>query len=346
METTTALVITGKEKIEFQELPMPEPGDYEVLFHSQASSICTIDKRAYKEIRKTEYPFLGGHECSGIVEKVGRGVVDLKPGDHAIITSAYCMQCANDRFGHENICPNKNKLPKRVECEGNLLGCGFCEYLAVPVWQVIKVDKNVKFEHACLAEPLACVVHSIKKAQLKLADTVVIVGFGVMGYLHLKLSLLQGARVIVSEPNEANRKRALEAGACRAVDPINEDLGSIIDELTNGRGCDVVFNTIPNSSAWKDIFRVLGTNGKVIAYSSQDVKEGVPVDFGQVHSKEYQLIGAVSPTLEDNETAVRLISYGIIDISKIIDDVYDFKDGVQAFEQACQPGSYRVVMRY
>jgi len=346
MNKTKAIVISDKEKISYEKLDLPKVEAYEVLFHVKAASLCTIDKRAYLMSRNIEYPFLGGHECSGVIEEVGKGVIDLKVGDHAILTSQYCMQCHNDRMHHENICPNKKKMPERVHFTGSRMGGGFSEYLVVPCWQLIKINSDIPFEHACLSEPLACVVHSIKKADINLGDNVLIIGFGVMGYLHLKLALLRGARVFVSEPSEDNRKRALLSGASLAIDPTSEDVKKIILEKTNNEGCEVIINTIPTDSAWKDVFDCLATNGKVIAYSSQDKKIGVPVDFGEIHSKEYQIIGAVSPSLEDNDVATRLIEYGIIDIKEIIDGVFSFDEADKAFKKAIEKGSYRVVIKF
>lgn len=346
MDNTRAIVIKNVDELEFAKLPMPKVGDYEVLFKAKACSLCTIDRRAYKGLRKTEYPFLGGHECSGEIIEVGKGVMELKPGDHAIITSTYCMQCENDRYGNMTQCSNKWDLPRRVDFKGSMVGGGLCEYLAVPVWQVIKVDEKIPFETICLTEPLACVVHSVKKAKINLGDTVVIIGFGVMGYLHLKLALLQGARVIVSEPNEFKRNRALKAGASVIVNPLEDDLTKTVMDLTNNMGANVVFNTIPVSSAWQQSFDILASCGRLICYSSQDKKEGVPVDFGKIHSKEFEVLGTVSPTLEDNSIAIKLISYNIVDMNEIVDGIYDFNDAKQAFENACSPDGYRTVIKY
>ena len=346
MNTTKAIVIEDVDTLNIEQLPMPEIGDYEVLFKSRACSLCTIDRRAYKGARKTEYPFLGGHECAGEILQVGKGVMELKVGDHAILTSTYCMQCENDRYGHMTQCSNKWDLPRRVDFKGSMVGGGLCEYLAVPAWQVIKVNKDLPFEKICLAEPLACVVHSIKKAKINLGDTVVIIGFGVMGYLHLKLALLQGARVIVSEPNEYKRNRAKSEGAALVIDPTVENLTQIVLEQTDNMGANVVVNTIPVSSAWQQAFEIMGSYSKLICYSSQDKKEGVPVDFGKIHSKEFEIIGTVSPTLEDNSIAIKLIIYNIVDMSKVVDGIYSFDDYKEAFEKACDPNGYRTVIKY
>lgn len=83
----------------------------------------------------------------------------------------------------------------------------------IPCWQIIAVDKKVNLDDVCLTEPLACCVHSVRKARIRFAETVVIIGMGIMGYFHLKLALMRGARVIVSETDPSRQAFAREQGS-------------------------------------------------------------------------------------------------------------------------------------
>lgn len=346
MEISRALVIEEVEHLKFRDLPKPEIKDYEVLFKTKYCSLCTVDRRTYKGTRKKKLPFLGGHECSGIVEKVGTGVVGVQPGDKVVFTSGYCMQCDLDRTNKGTQCQNKGKMPKRAVFDGTILGGGLSEYLAIPAWQIIKLPDEVNLKYTCLTEPLACCVHSIRKARIKMTETVVIIGLGIMGYFHLKLARMQGARVIVSETDPVRQKRALEYGAYAVLDPNTQDVILELQKMTNGLGADVVVNTIPAASVWESTFDMLAPYGRLIAYSSQDEKKGIPVDFGMVHGREIEIIGTLNPTLEDNNIATKLISYEMIDMSQVIDEVYSFDQGKEAFDKACEPGMYRVLIEY
>lgn len=347
MHKARALLITQEKELAFDELNVPEVGDYEVLFHTKAVSLCTVDRRTYLGTRKHKMPFLGGHECSGVIEKVGRGVLDVKPGDRVIFTGAYCMQCELDRTGRQTQCQNKQKMPKRV-CleEGMIQGGGLSEYLVIPAWQVIKFPEKTTFEEAAMTEPLACCIHSIRKARIQLGETVVIIGLGIMGYFHLKLAQMQGARVIVSETDESRKKIALENGAWKVIDPTKEDLAESIKSITNGYGADVVVNTIPTAGVWQSAIDTLAPFGRLIAYSSQDSKDKIGVDFGMIHSKEIQIIGTLNPNLHDNDTSIKMISYGLIDVKPVINAVYPFEQGIEAFHKALEPGTYRVVITF
>lgn len=346
MEKAKAWVIEGKDKLAVQELGIPEAGDYEVLFKTEVCSLCTVDRRTYKGTRNYGYPFLGGHECSGTIIKIGRGVVGVKPGDKAIFTSGYCNQCELDRSGRGTQCNHKKEMPQRASLAGNILGGGLCEYLVIPAWQVIRIPDDADLRHAALTEPLACCIHSIRKARIKFADTIVIIGMGIMGYFHLKLAQMSGARIIVSETDEKKRRMALQEGAAYAFDPMQCDVNEELRKLTDGLGADAVINTIPFQEVWQQAIDMLAPYGRLIAYSSQNSKEPIGVDFGKVHSREIEFIGTLNPTIEDNQMAVKLISYRMIDMEKVIDREFSFAQGKEAFEYACKPGVYRVMINY
>lgn len=344
MKSSRALVIKDKGVLEFRDLKFPEIGDYEVLFRTVSCSLCTVDRRTYLGTRNYQLPFLGGHECSGVIEKVGRGVVEVAVGDHAIFTSAYCNQCELCRTGKGTQCQNKKKLPQRIPFEGSSLGGGLSEYLAIPAWQVIKVPNDVDMHHAALTEPLACCVHSIEKANIRYGDKVVIIGFGIMGYFHLKLAQMKGVIPIVYEMDKERLALAKKHGAL-CVDSSKENWRDTLSEYAPN-GADVVVNTIAAASVWRDAISILARYGKLIAYSSQDTKDGINVDFGEVHGKEFEFIGTINPTLDDNDKAVTIISQKLIDMSEVIEKVYPFEQGIEAFHHACEPNTYRIVISY
>lgn len=346
MKKAKALVIKQKDVLAYEEISIPKLKPYEVLFKTSACSLCTVDQRVLKGKRNYGYPFLGGHECSGTIVAIGEGVVEVKENDKAIFTSGYCNQCSLDRSNKGTQCLNKKKMPQRVTFEGSMLGGGLSEYLVIPAWQIIKMPDDVNMYHAALTEPLACCVHSLQKARVQLADTVVIIGLGIMGYFHMKLAQLRGARVIVSEMDEQRKEKARQQGAIYVIDPTKENAIEKVKELTNGAGADVVINTIPTASIWQEAISMLAPYGKLIAYSSQDSKDPIGVDFGYVHSKEIEIIGTLNPTLEDNEIATKLIRYQMIDMEEVIDAVYPFEQGEEAFEKACDPKTYRVIISY
>ncbi|GMG95358.1 MAG: zinc-binding dehydrogenase [Thermoanaerobacteraceae bacterium] len=346
MDKSRALIIKDKGVLEYVELEKPQIRPYEVLYRTQSCSLCTVEQRTYLGTRNYGYPFLGGHESAGIVEAVGEGVVGFEVGDKVVFTSAYCNQCVYCHTGRGTQCLLKKKLPKRINFEGSMLGGGLSEYLAIPAWQLIKVPDDANLDHVALTEPLACCIHSIEKANIKTGETVVIIGMGIMGLLHLKLAKMKGARVIVSEVNDLRRQKALNNGADIAINPIKESFIDKIKEYTNNLGADVVFNTIPIPSVWKEAISILAPYGRLIAYSSQDESVEIGVDFGKVHGKEFEFIGTTNPTMENNLNATWLIANKVIDMEEVIDSRFAFDEGIEAFKRAIEPDAYRVIIKY
>ena len=162
----------------------------------------------------------------------------------------------------------------------------------------------------------------------------------------MKLAQMCGARIIVSETDEEKRKTAIREGAAYAFDPSQCDVGEEIRRLTDGLGADAVINTIPFKEVWQQAIDMLAPYGRLIAYSSQNSKEPIGVDFGMVHSREIEFIGTLNPTIEDNQMAVKLIGYQMIDMEKVIDREFSFAQGKEAFDYACKPSVYRVMINY
>lgn len=341
-----AAVIENVNELKFLEFDMPKPAAYEVLYQVKAVSLCTVEQRAYVGAKKFGYPFIGGHENSGIVVAVGDYVSDFKVGDKVTATYGYCGHCEFCKTGRGTQCLNIRKNRPRLDFKGTIIGGGLAQFVTVPTWQLVKLDESADFDHCALIEPLACVVHSVDRARIKFGDTVLIIGSGIMGYLHMKLSKMSGARVIVSEVDEARRLKALANGADFAINPIEQDVVEFVKSKTNGLGAEVVFNTIASSKVWESAIRCVAPYGRLIAYSSQENNEPIGISFGEMHNKEYEFIGTVSPTMESNLRASKLITLGLINMEEVIDSRYTFEEAELAFKRACEPNTYRVLIKH
>lgn len=343
-EKMKVLVTEGVKDLQVREFDIPEIGPYDVLYKLKATALCTVEQRTYSGERNFGYPLVGGHETSGIVAAVGENVLEFKVGDNIITTLGYCGVCEFCKSGQSSACVNTTKGKPRFKFPGPIIGGGLAEYLAVPMWQVVKIPNEVNYHHFALTEPLACCVQSINKAKVEFGDTVVVIGAGIMGLFHVRLAKLRGARVIVTEFDDARLQKALDYGADFAINPKNEDEVAKIKEITDGKGAEVVINAVSSPKVWDSAIDMLSPYGRLIAYSSQDSKDKVGVDFGRLHDKEYEYIGTVSPTVKSNLQATKLIANGSMDMDDVIEEVFDFVDGKEAFEKALDPSSYRVII--
>ncbi|WP_207704688.1 alcohol dehydrogenase catalytic domain-containing protein [Candidatus Enterococcus ferrettii] len=347
-KTVRAISVEKVDVVKKVMLEKPKLRDYEVLFKVHYVSLCTIEQRVYKGKRDYGYPFLGGHENVGEIVEVGNGVVGFEKGDYAVFTFNYCNQCESCQSGRGTQCEyQKEQLPK-IDFDGSIVGGAMSEYIAVPAWQLIKIDaEKDQLSSFALTEPLACCIHSIEKAAVQFGDTVLIVGFGIMGWIHLQLAKMRGAVVIVSEGDEKRRSFAQEEGADFVINPLEVGrLESRIAEITHKKGVTLIVNTVANPDIWDQLFTLLDTQGKILAYSSQDRKKPAQVDMGAAHSKEIQIIGTVNPTVHDNLKATKLIAAKKIVMERMIDSVFDYEEAKEAFDHACLPTVYRVLIQF
>ncbi len=338
------VVLTGPGQLVFQDVPIPTPGPGQVLVNVLACALCTWEQRTYTGEEKF-VPLLGGHEMSGIVVAVGKGVLlDVKEGDQVSIAGLNrCGQCESCRRGYDNICDNARKMNKNP---GDIYGPGgLGQYVLAPAEDVFVFRPAVPFEHAALTEPLACVLRSVKRAAIQQAEKVVIIGGGIMGLLHLQLVKDFHGVVIVSEPVEGRRKKALELGATYTLDPLKEDYVTRVQELTGGRGADVTFVCVSQAPVIEPAINASAKNGRVLMYSSIHPRgTKFEVDPNIFHNNEVTLTGTMSQTRQDFFESAELIGKGLIDLQPLVSAMYPLREVQQAFEAALQLDTYRIVV--
>jgi len=335
-------VIAGEGKTEIKELELHQPEGRQVLVKVHSCAICTLEQRIYQGVMK-RYPFAGGHEMSGTVEAVGDKVKRLKVGENVamrMLTS--CGECYYCRSGHENLCVDSFKTAIH---QGFIGPGGMAEYMLVDAPMVYPLEADMDLSHAALAEPLACCVHSIDNADIRLGNDVVIIGTGIMGALHIQLARLKGARVIVCEVDKARMEVAKKMGAHVVIDSGKEDAVERVKELTGGRGADAVVSTVALPEVARQGVAMAGKLGRVVFYSSIHPDEPISLSANRVHSDETVITGSVNPTRRDFLTSVRLLSFGLVDVSALISDSVPLSDPDRAFQRAIDPSTYRVLVR-
>ncbi|RKX88907.1 MAG: Zn-dependent alcohol dehydrogenase [Spirochaetes bacterium] len=337
-------VMTNPGELEFQERVIPSFGDTEVLVRIKAVGLCTWEQKFYKGIAGS-YPFLGGHEISGIVEGVGENVAqNLKKGDQVVVASlTRCGECHYCRRGLDNLCENTGS-DSNPDSDGLWGPGGFSEYFLARGYEVYKISDNADLETGTLAEPLACVLRSIDRSRLEVGDTALILGGGVMGLLHLLLAKQRGTNIIVSEPDISRREKALKLGADLVVDPINEDLKKLVEEYTEGRGAETVFFTAGGKNAINGGLECLVPNGTMIIYGGTGAEDQITLDPKIFHYNEIYLTGVTKHTKDTFRRAAELISSGILPLEELISEQYPFEKIAEGFDRAGAMDTFRVIV--
>ncbi|HBY95668.1 MAG TPA: Zn-dependent alcohol dehydrogenase [Chloroflexi bacterium] len=338
-------VVIGPRQVELEELPLTPPGLTQVLVRVRASALCTFEQRAYLGADTRFYPLLGGHELAGVVEAVGPDVASVAVGDKVAISAIdRCGNCYSCRRGYD--CDNLwFKKPGAEQPKGPRGPAGLATHKLAEEYQIYKLRPETNLVHAALTEPLACVLRSIKRAQIQPGESAVIVGAGVMGILHLILAKGRGASVIVSEPHARRRQEALAFGATHTIDPTAGDFASQIRALTNGRGADVIVIATTAIKTVADSIGALAKGGRLLIYSRIYPKgETIALDPNLLHDNEIVLTGTISQSREDFQQAAEMIGSGAIDLQPIISVAYPLEEVHAAFESSVDLGTYRVVV--
>lgn len=325
-------VITGERQVVLEQVAVPTIADDEVLIRVAYCAICTWEQRVYSGVFKT-YPLLGGHEVSGVVEQVGRDVTHVRPGDKVIVSGLYrCGYCDNCRRGLSNAC--LNMYSKRAEPAGQPYGpAGFGEFITRKREEVFRLAPDVSLREAALGEPIACVLRSVKKANVQPGDRVMVVGAGIMGLLHLQLVRQRGAMAIVSEPDPERRRIAEVIGADAIVDPTSPDFKQQVKEITGG-GPTVAFVAVSVPKAIEQALTVVADGGKVLCYASQPKGSTITVDPNIFHHHEVTLTGTVSQVPQDFYDAAAVISSGMLNLEPLLTSFYPLDQIGAALEEA------------
>lgn len=249
---TMRAIVKTKEGVgaELQEVPVPRPGPGEVLVKVTATSICGSDLHIWQwnswARNRIRLPQIMGHELAGRVVEVGAGVQRIREGDFVSAeTHLACGRCYQCRTGRPEICRNLRILG--VDTTGV-----FAEYAVIPEANAIVNDERIPAEYASVQEPLGNAIDTVLAEDVS-GKSILITGLGPVGLLAVAVAKASGAGLIVaSEPNAYRRDLAKKLGASRVVDPVSEDLRTVVRDLTGGDGVEVLAEMSGHPQALRD----------------------------------------------------------------------------------------------
>lgn len=333
MKKNRAVVLTALKTFEFQEVPMPTAGDDEIVIKMEAVGVCGSDVHYYANGRIgdfiVEFPYILGHECSGVVVEKGKNVQSLEIGDRvALEPGVPCGDCEMCRTGHYNLCPDV-KFLATPPYDGCLM-----DYMAFPASYAYKLPENISYTEGALLEPLAIGINAARTGEVALGDTVLIFGAGCIGLVTLLAAKACGAsKVIVSDVIPLRLEKAKELGAI-TINSREEDLQACIKEITGGRGVDVVLDCAGFSATVKDGVRAVRQAGRmVIIGMGADELNGIPL--GPISAKEIR-ITSIFRYKNLYPTAIAAVESGKIDLSGIVSKRFKFEKTPEAFQSASE----------
>ena len=326
-------VFTEPFKFEIQERKMPEPKQGEVLVAIKAVGICGSDIHPYMGdgIERRQPGIIMGHEASGVVSSVGKGVTCWKPGDRVIINPQIrCGHCEMCRVGNYNLCENMLLIGSSMR---KFLDGAMCECIVIGQDQLYRLPDNVSFDYGTLLDPLGNAIHLINRAGVKLGDTVVIIGAGTIGLLAVQTARLAGAsNVIVLDVAEGKLKLAKEVGADFVLDSRAPDIVTQIKALTNEQGADVVVEAVGIGITYNLAMQLVKKLGTVIALGF--AQDNINFSLKPLVYNEINFLGSTGYATEC-QTTIDYLASGKLEIDKIITHTFPLEQINEAFQTLC-----------
>ena len=264
--------------VRLEEMDIPRIGPGELLVKIFASSICGSDTMEWYRIKHA--PRVLGHEIAGQVVQAGDGVVGFKEGDRIVATHHVpCFACHYCRSGHETVCDT-------------LLGGthfdpgGFCEYVRLPAINVERgtwqLPDEVSYEAGTFVEPLACVLRGQRFTGIRPGASVLVLGSGIAGLLHIKLAVASGAGMVAATDLSSERlKLALQFGA-RHVLGAEADLAEEFRKRNNDRGADVVIVCATAEALFHQAFKAVGRGGVILLFAPTPAGTVIPLSINDI----------------------------------------------------------------
>lgn len=308
-----AAVYRNNRDVRIEEKPEPRIGPGEILVRIEASGICGSDVAEWYRVRKA--PLVLGHEVAGVVEQAGEGVEKFRPGDRVVVAHHVpCNTCRYCLAGYHSVCDTLRST--------NFDPGGFCELVRVPAINVdrgvFKLPPELSFEEGTFVEPLACVIRGQRIAGMRPGISVLILGSGISGLLHLKLARAVGAgRIITTDLCEWRLATARRMGADATIDA-REDVPARVRELNEGRGADLVVVCAAAPAAMAQAFRSVDRGGTILVFAIPEPGVDIPTPLHDLWRDGVTITSSYAGPPRESLEAIELLRAGRVQVRDMI----------------------------
>ncbi len=326
-----ALLLEEYKQLKVQDVPEPEIAPKEVLIRVKSCGICGSDVHGFDGSSGRRIPpVIMGHEASGVVARTGAQVSGFKEGDRVTFDSMIsCERCYFCRQGQPNLCDNRRVLG--VSCTEYRRHGAFAEFVAVPDHIVVKIPDNLSFDEAAMVEPVSVAVHAVNITPVKLGDTAVVVGAGMIGLLTLQALRTAGCGRIVSVDLEDDRLAlAKKLGADQTINSRLADVPALIREMTGGRGADVVMEAVGAEATVQMAIDCVRKGGIVTLIGNITAKVSFPLQ--SVVTREVSVLGSCASS-NDYPACLELMGRKAIRVAEMISATVPLERGPEMFDR-------------
>jgi L-iditol 2-dehydrogenase len=322
-----AAVYYNNKDIRIEDLPKPRIGPDEILVKVIASGICGSDVMEWYRIKKA--PRILGHEISGKIAEVGKTVNQYKVGDRVFVSHHVpCNECRYCRAGFHTVCDTLKST--------NFDPGGFAQFIRVPEINVrfgtFVLPDEVSFDQGTFIEPLGCVIRGQRFADVKKDDTVLVIGSGISGLLHIQLAKIKDAgSVIATDINEFRLDAAKRFGADVIINA-KDDVPAIVKEANDGRLADVVIVCTAALEAFDQAFKSVDRAGTLLLFAPAAPETSIPLPLFDIYFKGVKIVFSYAAVTQDIEEAIDLLRTKKINVNDMITHRFSLSNIQKGFD--------------
>ena len=313
--------------VRIEDMPIPDINDDEILVKVHASGICGSDVMEWYRIKKA--PLVLGHEIGGKIVKTGKNVVDFLVGDRVFVSHHVpCNECCFCLEDKHTLCSTLHST--------NFYPGGFAEYIKIPKinveFGVFKLPKDISYEESVFIEPLACVVRGMRIAEMKPNKTVLVIGSGIAGLLHVKLARFLGVEKIISTDINDYRLRLAEKMGSDFVLNAKKDVVKELKKLNDGNLADFVFLCVGAVPAVKTALESVSHGGTIMFFAPTEPGIEIPFPLFELWNKEVKMFSTYAGAPRDIREAIDLIKNKEIIVDDLISHRLSLSETSEGFK--------------
>ncbi len=316
-----AVVITSPGRVQIAELPVPTPGEGEILVQVRACGVCGTDVHIYRGEYLGDYPVIPGHEFAGEVVEVGPGVSRFRRHDRvAIEPNLSCGRCRFCAIGEQNFCENWRAI-------GVSLPGGMAEFVSVPARAAFGIGE-LSYEAAAFMEPLSCVLHGMEKLDVRYGESVLILGAGPIGLLLAQVARAFGSARIVMADRVASRLELARQVAGAETVRTDKSFGAVAELSPDGY--DAVIDATGVPEAIEQTISLARHGGRVLLFGVAPREATVRLKPFDIFRKGLHIYSSYT-SLRNSLQALDLLQGGRVEVSRLVSHrlpMERFKDAV------------------
>ena len=333
-------VYHNNRDIRIETVPKPEIGPEEFLLKVMASGICGTDVVEWYRLPKA--PKVLGHEATGIIDKIGEKVTTYKVGDRVFVSHHVpCNQCCYCRKDSHTSCETLHTT--------NYYPGGFSQYIRVPKINVENgvylLPSTVSYEEGTFIEPLACAVRGQRLSDVNKCDSVLIIGSGMAGILHIQLAKMKGVqKIFACDINPDRLELAKKFGVNHAIDA-RDDLPNQLKKINDGKAADKVIVCTGAEKAALTALECIERGGTILFFAVPDPTIKIPIPITQFWRNEITIKTSYGAAPMDLEEALQILAKKQINVSDMITHRFDIREAPEGFRLVSEAGkSLKVIL--